>query len=225
MKKKLILTLLLCACLTSCVGPITSPIDTESSTSNEEPSNPNQTEDANTKIAYYEGLVNELQQELLNVKAELYVSRVEYESRIAELEKKVENKPPIQGEENESKVEVSNFTYENKNGALTITAYNGNKKSVSIPSSINGYAVTAIGDRAFSNHSELISVTIPESVTSIGWFSFSGCVALSEVSIPSSVETIGYGAFQNCNGNLTIKCPLSSYAHLYANSYGINTTR
>lgn len=227
-KKKLILTLLLCACLTSCAQPSTQPNDFEDSTSTEETTNdpqaPDNSEDADTKIAYYEHLVNELQQELLNVKTELYVSRIEYESRISELEKEAEKTPPTT-ESGPPKQDTADFTYELNNGSLTVTSYVGNQKSVTVPASIDGYAVTAIGDRTFSNRSDVTCVVIPDSVTTIGWFAFSGCVALSEVSIPSSVNSIGYGAFQNCNASLTVKCATDSYARLYANSYGINTSR
>lgn len=230
MKKRLIITLLFCACLTSCaphhVEPSTDDLPHHDTTSDETteatPSTDNNT-DADTRIAYYEHLVNELQQELLNIKTELYVSRVEYESRISELEEeKSTSEPPLQ---NDSPIlEKIDYTYELNNGSLTITSYCGSEKKVIIPASIDGYPVTAIGDHAFEKNASITSVTLPHGITSIGWFAFSGCVSLSNISIPGSVQSIGYGAFQNCNANLTIKCLSDSYARQYANSYGFLTS-
>ena len=46
----------------------------------------------------------------------------------------------------------------------------------------------------------LISVTIPNSVTSIGVSAFSGCSGFTSVTIPNSVTSIGNYAFDNCSG-------------------------
>ena len=72
-------------------------------------------------------------------------------------------------------------------GALTIT----------IPSTINGYPVTSIGDYAFYWRSGLTSVTIPDSVTSIGDWAFYWC-SVKSVTIPDSVTSIAEDAFSNC---------------------------
>ena len=222
MKSKLILTLLLCGILTSCTGPSTPSNDMGEDTGIEESTTEQSAQDKTdeqTKIAYYEHLVNELQEELLNIKTELYVNRIEYESRISELEEQTKSEPPtVSPEELPDQSQV--FAYVIKNGTATITSYVGREKRVHIPETIDGYKVTAIENRAFANHSDLEIVIIPNGVQSIGWFAFSGCVALTEVSIPSSVSTIGYGAFENCNESLTVKCPADSYARQYANSYG-----
>jgi len=60
---------------------------------------------------------------------------------------------------------------------------------------------TAIGDSAFSDTSDLTSVTIPSSVAYIGSRAFSDS-GLTSISIPSSVTYIGTGAFQS-NRSLT----------------------
>ena len=64
------------------------------------------------------------------------------------------------------------------------------------------YSVTSIGMFAFSECSELTSVTIPESVTSIGDYAFYWCSGLTSVTIPGSVSSIGNSAFYQCS-NLT----------------------
>jgi len=63
-------------------------------------------------------------------------------------------------------------------GQITILNYVGNETAVIIPDQIEGYPVTAIGDRAFSNRPELRAVTIPDSITSIGEQVFDGCDSL-----------------------------------------------
>lgn len=64
----------------------------------------------------------------------------------------------------------------------------------------NQYLVVGIGERAFSNCSSLLSVTIPSSVTSIGPYTFSNCSGLTTIEIPSSVASIDKYAFRACSG-------------------------
>lgn len=66
-----------------------------------------------------------------------------------------------------------------------------------IPTIIDGYKVTRIGDEAFEE--ELFtSIIISDSVTTIGDNAFSYCVSLTSVKIGDSVTTIGAGAFRHC---------------------------
>ena len=58
--------------------------------------------------------------------------------------------------------------------------------------------LSALPSRAFSECSNLISVTIPEGVTSIGTSAFNGCYNLKTVVIPSSVNRIWDFAFFGC---------------------------
>ena len=215
-KKTLAIGILLCVLLCGCEkkGALEDPVpDGEEETQQTEET---AADDSQTRIAYYEKLVGELQEELLNMKTELYASRVEYESRIAELEAQ---KAPA-GEEG-SVPSHSEFQYTLQNGMAVITGYTGTEKILEIPTALDGYTVFAIGDRAFMNNTRLSSVTLPKTVTQIGWFAFSGCIALEEIYIPSTVESISYGAFQNCPSALSIACHSGSYAELYAHSYGI----
>ena len=89
-------------------------------------------------------------------------------------------------------------------GTVEITSYNGEDENVTIPSEIDGKKVTSIGYGAFKGEfnyeteqyeSNLISVTIPNSVTSIGNSAFCGCSSLTSITIPNSVTSIGDCAF------------------------------
>ena len=53
-------------------------------------------------------------------------------------------------------------------GTAGITKYEGYDIEIVIPSELNGYKVTSIGNYAFECCYNLTSITIPESVTSIG---------------------------------------------------------
>ena len=69
------------------------------------------------------------------------------------------------------------------------------------------YGVTNIGDYAFFDCENLISVTIPESVTSIGFAAFDGCTSLTSVTIPESVTSIAERAFYGCTSLTTVTIP------------------
>ena len=85
--------------------------------------------------------------------------------------------------------------------------------SINIPSSIKvnevDYAVTSIGERAFSGCTVLTSVTIGNSVTSIGRYAFYYCIGLTSVTIPNSMTSIETGTFYHCSGLTSITIPNS----------------
>ena len=66
-------------------------------------------------------------------------------------------------------------------GNAVITGMEGNFSVLDIPSSIDGYPVTAISESAFQQKTALKSVTIPDSVTTIGSSAFRGCTALKTI--------------------------------------------
>jgi hypothetical protein len=96
-------------------------------------------------------------------------------------------------------VSSGNSAYTAENGVLfnksktTLVAYPTASGSYTIP-----YGVTSIGDGAFA-HTNLASITIPDSVTSIKQSAFYDCNNLASVIIGNSVTNIDYGAFGDCN--------------------------
>jgi hypothetical protein len=90
------------------------------------------------------------------------------------------------------------YYYTTNNGAITIAGYSGPGGSVSIPDTINGLPVAAIGDDAFEYCAGLARITIPNGVASIGNAAFAGCISLTNVTIPNSVASIGDDAFSYC---------------------------
>lgn len=67
-----------------------------------------------------------------------------------------------------------------------------------IPEYLDGYKVTAIGDDAFSQQTQIRMLYIPEGVESIGKAAFYDCNRLIRVMLPTSLTTIGNGAFDLC---------------------------
>lgn len=71
------------------------------------------------------------------------------------------------------------------------------------------YPVTSIGNSAFSECRDLISIIIPNSVTSIGKVAFEECEGLISVSLPNSLRFIGGGAFARCVNLKSVTLPSS----------------
>jgi hypothetical protein len=95
------------------------------------------------------------------------------------------------------------------NGAITVTGYTGSGGAVTIPGTINLLPVTSIGTNAFSNCTNLTSVTIPNSVTNIGNGAFAFCSSLASVTISNGVTNIGDGAFVVCYSLTNVTIPNS----------------
>ena len=92
------------------------------------------------------------------------------------------------------------YTYEIANGEVTITDCDESASgAIEIPSTINGYPVTVIGESAFNRCHYLTSVIIPDSVTSIGKNAFYDLRGLTSVTIGNGVTTIGESAFYGSN--------------------------
>ncbi|MCH5271408.1 MAG: leucine-rich repeat domain-containing protein [Lachnospiraceae bacterium] len=119
------------------------------------------------------------------------------------------------------------YTYDTVLGGVIITKYNGDAKTICIPTEIEGDpvkqvalcgnivieqvvlpdSVTVIGYSAFVNCDSLTEITIPESVVDIGDEAFRGCSSLTSVTIPDNVTSIGDRAFKGCSSLANITIP------------------
>ena len=76
------------------------------------------------------------------------------------------------------------FTYEIDNGEATITKVKSSiKGSVTIPSSLGGYPVTKIGDKAFYECVDVEAISVPDTIKYIGEHAFYGCENIKKVYI------------------------------------------
>lgn len=104
----------------------------------------------------------------------------------------------------------SDFEYELlDDGTAEITGYNGSAIELIIPSEIDGYAITKIGDGAFFRNTNLTNITIPNGVITIGGWAFEYCTSLTSITIPGSVTRIGNSAFYDCENLKSIVIPKS----------------
>ena len=89
----------------------------------------------------------------------------------------------------------------------TITACDQDVVQATIPAEIGGYAVTAIGDCAFSRCENLYFIEMPDSIHTIGICAFEDCFNLQDFPLPASLTTICWGAFLGCESLTAVNIP------------------
>jgi len=109
---------------------------------------------------------------------------------------------------------INNVIYTVKDDGVSVevddqtNALSGN---LVIPSSVSysgkDYAVTSIYSYAFSEYTDLTSVTIPSSIKSISDGAFYYCSGLTSVTLPASVQYIRESAFSGCTALSSITIP------------------
>ncbi len=109
----------------------------------------------------------------------------------------------------ESATDSELFEYTINNGEVTITGYVGADTDVVIPSRIEGYPVTTIGEYAFSSLGDITSVVIPYSVRAIGNYAFYRCESIESILIVNGVRSIGKYAFAYCVSVASVTIPES----------------
>ncbi len=91
------------------------------------------------------------------------------------------------------------FTYvKNSDGTIRITSYTGKRRYVTVPSEIEGGAVTEIGESAFADNRRARSIELPASLQNIRTRAFANCTLIRSIDIPDSVSEIGEEAFVGC---------------------------
>lgn len=91
---------------------------------------------------------------------------------------------------------------------------------VVIPAMYNGKPVTSIGQSAFQNCDNLLTVKIGNNVTTIYPRAFGSCDLLKSVLLGNSVRIIGYAAFEHCASLVNVILPdsvvrIEQYAFQY----------
>ena len=115
------------------------------------------------------------------------------------------------------------YRYTLNSGEATIVRYNNfTAEEVTVPDTLGGYPVTAIGDFAFSAVSAVgtsfgnttISytyaykkITLPEGLKTIGRYAFAENKNLLEVVLPATLTNFNYCAFMNCKNLASINIP------------------
>ncbi len=93
------------------------------------------------------------------------------------------------------------------NNQVSITRFTGAGGPLTVPATISGLPVVAVGTSGFSGDARITSVSLPSGITSLGNYAFLNCSLLQQISIPASVTQIGSGAFGNCTSLTTITLP------------------
>lgn len=112
------------------------------------------------------------------------------------------------------------FTYTVTNGNVTITGVDDARESVTVPDTIDGCPVTAIGDGAFGGSSKILTVYIPDSVTSIGETCFAYSPSLRSVRLSKSITAVPTGAFYQCDTLIGVSIPYGAVS-IASNAFGM----
>jgi uncharacterized repeat protein (TIGR02543 family) len=105
------------------------------------------------------------------------------------------------------------YTYTTNASKVTITGLSGSWTNtitdLTIPSSIAGNPVTAIGNSAFSGKKTLKSIVIPNSVTTLGQNAFEYCTGLTSVDLGNGITELKINTFYDCTSLTGINIPAS----------------
>lgn len=109
---------------------------------------------------------------------------------------------------------ASEFSYElDTDGKATIIAYNGTESNLTIPSTIDGHNVVAIGAHAFdesrnsTNGHTIKNLVISEGIERIELLAFVRCENLETVKLPESLTFLDMQTFLQCSNLKSINIP------------------
>lgn len=91
------------------------------------------------------------------------------------------------------------YRYTVENGEATITEYIGADANVTVPDTIGGKPVVAIGTNAFEDQLTLKSVTLPDSVIRLEFSAFSRCKNLESITLGEGIREIDALVFTQCD--------------------------
>ncbi len=121
------------------------------------------------------------------------------------------------------------YHYTVTNGKATITDVVGVDTEIieiTIPSTLGGYPVTAIGERAVREEGKLRRVIIPSNVETMGESAFVACVALETVTFEdnSPLKELPVTCFQNCRSLKTVNFGKNSVLETVGRAAFVNCT-
>ena len=99
---------------------------------------------------------------------------------------------------------TTSFEYEiqEENGEkfVVIAKFIGEETEVVISDEIDGLPVREIGEFAFYNRTDLISIAFSKGLNAISQSAFEGCTGLTAVTLSEGLTSIGREAFHGCTG-------------------------
>ena len=87
----------------------------------------------------------------------------------------------------------------NDNTYYIYNFYGKETTEVIIPRIYKGCYVTAIGKDVFKDYTDIVSVSLPDTLTYIGDSAFENCSSLTKVNLPDGLLYIGKSAFKGCS--------------------------
>ena len=213
MKKKTIIVLLSALIVFSSVFYACN----DSSSNTDKESTTTDLEHSNDKIAELEAMIQAI---LKDQQASESEKNRQLEELRVELEKLQQETHTDKSTAPEVTLPNTEFKYTITNGMACITEIITIEENIIIPYTLDGYKVYSIGSEVLSSQS-VKSITVSSGIEKIDWFAFKNCPQLSSVTIPDTVRSIGYGAFDNSSSAFVLRCSRDSFAHRYAQSYGL----
>ena len=175
------------------------------------------TEEDNDKISELEAMIQAILKDHQVSEAE---KNKQIEELRAELDKLRKEEEATDKETEKETTSSTEFKYTITNGMANITEIITIEENIVIPYTLDGYKVYSIGSEVLSSRT-VKSISVSSGIEKIDWFAFKNCTALTSVSLPDTINSIGYGAFDNASSSFILRCSRDSFAHRYAQSYGI----
>ena len=92
-------------------------------------------------------------------------------------------------------------------GYCVVSRGNNKDTEIVVPETYRGKSVIAINTDAFRGQTDIVKVTLPDSIETIGINAFEGCSSLANINTPSSLKEIGSGAFRGCKALKSFTLP------------------
>ena len=100
------------------------------------------------------------------------------------------------------------YTVNSDGVTATLTGYSGSATDLDVPSTFDGYTVTAIGNSAFASNRKLVSITLPSTIATCSSSEFYCCTSLVYADLSATALTqISDLMFYNCTSLQTVKLP------------------